>query len=74
MEPSFAPDQTFGANPVAHSHLKLWCILHFERVPFVYAAKVLGRLQGRALRRGRHLPDMPDEARRELRIALKNLL
>ena len=39
----------------------------------VYAAAVLDRLRRRALKRGKHLPDMPDEERHELRIALKNL-
>lgn len=38
-----------------------------------YAAEVLGRLRRRALKRGKHLPDIPDEERHELRIALKNL-
>lgn len=37
------------------------------------AATVLGRLRKRVLKRGRALPDLPDEARHELRIALKNL-
>ena len=39
----------------------------------VYATEVLERLRRRALKRGKHLPDMPDEERHELRIALKNL-
>lgn len=38
-----------------------------------FASAVLDRLRRRALKRGRHLPDMPDEERHELRIALKNL-
>jgi triphosphatase len=38
-----------------------------------FAAAVLDRLRRRALKRGKHLPDMPDEQRHELRIALKNL-
>ena len=38
-----------------------------------YAADVLDRLRRRALKRGKHLPDMPDVERHELRIALKNL-
>lgn len=37
------------------------------------AARVLDGLRKRALKRGKHLPDMPDEQRHELRIALKNL-
>ena len=32
-----------------------------------------GSLRRRAVKRGKHLPDMPDEERHELRIALKNL-
>ena len=39
----------------------------------IYAADVLDRLRRRALKRGKHLPDMPDEERHELRIVLKNL-
>ncbi len=38
-----------------------------------YAAEVLGRLLRRALKRGKHLPDIPDPERHELRIELKNL-
>lgn len=38
-----------------------------------FADEVLDRLRRRALKRGKHLPDMPDEERHELRIALKNL-
>ena len=38
-----------------------------------YAVAVLDRLRHRALKRGKHLPDMPDVERHELRIALKNL-
>ena len=38
-----------------------------------YAAGVLDGLRRRALKRGKHLPDMPDVERHELRIALKNL-
>ena len=38
-----------------------------------FAADVLDRFRRRALKRGKHLPDMPDEERHELRIALKNL-
>ena len=38
-----------------------------------YASEVLDRLRRRAIKRGKHLPDMPDEERHELRIALKNL-
>lgn len=38
-----------------------------------FAAGVLDRLRRRALKRGKHLPDMPDEERHELRIALKKL-
>lgn len=38
-----------------------------------YAAAVLDRLRMRTLKRGKRLPDMPDEQRHELRIALKNL-
>lgn len=38
-----------------------------------FAADVLSRLRRRALKRGKHLPDMPDAERHELRIALKNL-
>lgn len=38
-----------------------------------FAGEVLSRLRRRALKRGKHLPDMPDEERHELRIALKNL-
>jgi len=38
-----------------------------------FAGEVLDRLRRRALKRGKHLPDMPDEERHELRIALKNL-
>jgi triphosphatase len=38
-----------------------------------FAHHVLDRLRGRALKRGKHLPDMPDAERHELRIALKNL-
>lgn len=38
-----------------------------------FAGDVLDRLRRRALKRGKHLPDMPDEERHELRIALKNL-
>jgi len=38
-----------------------------------YATEVLERLMRRALKRGKHLPDMPDEERHDLRIALKNL-
>ncbi len=38
-----------------------------------FAAAVLTRLRRRALKRGKHLPDMPDAERHELRIALKNL-
>jgi triphosphatase len=38
-----------------------------------FAGEVLDRLRRRALKRGRHLPDMPDVERHELRIALKNL-
>ncbi len=38
-----------------------------------YAAEALGRLLRRALKRGRHLPDIPDAERHELRIELKNL-
>lgn len=37
------------------------------------AAEILGRLKRRALKRGKSLPDIPDEQRHELRIALKNL-
>lgn len=39
----------------------------------LYGAAVLERLRKRALKRGKTLPDMPDEERHELRIALKNL-
>ncbi len=39
----------------------------------IYAATVLDRLLKRALKRGKHMPDMPDEERHEVRIALKNL-
>ena len=38
-----------------------------------FATEVLDRLHRRVLKRGKHLPDMPDEERHELRIALKNL-
>jgi inorganic triphosphatase YgiF len=38
-----------------------------------FATEVLDRLRRRALKRGKHLPDMSDEARHDLRIALKNL-
>lgn len=38
-----------------------------------FATEVLDRLRRRALKRGKHLPQMPDEERHELRIALKNL-
>ena len=38
-----------------------------------FASEVLDRLRRRALKRGKHLPDMPDDERHELRIALKNL-
>ena len=38
-----------------------------------YVTEVLDRLRRRALKRGKHLPNMPDEERHELRIALKNL-
>jgi CHAD domain-containing protein len=38
-----------------------------------FAGPVLTRLRQRVLKRGRHLPDMPDDERHELRIALKNL-
>lgn len=38
-----------------------------------FASDVLDRLRRRAVKRGEHLPDMPDEERHELRIALKNL-
>jgi len=38
-----------------------------------FARGVLDRLRRRALKRGRLLPEMPDEERHELRIALKNL-
>lgn len=38
-----------------------------------FAREVLDRLRRRALKRGKHLPDMPDDARHDLRIALKNL-
>jgi CHAD domain-containing protein len=38
-----------------------------------YAADVLERLRKRALKRGKQLPDLPDEERHEVRIALKNL-
>lgn len=38
-----------------------------------FAGEVLDRLRRRALKRGKHLPDMPDEERHELRIALKNM-
>jgi len=38
-----------------------------------FASDVLDRLRRRAVKRGKHLPDMPDEERHELRIALKNL-
>lgn len=39
----------------------------------IYAATVLDRLLKRALKRGKHMPDMPDEERHDVRIALKNL-
>ncbi len=38
-----------------------------------FARPVLDRLRRQALKRGKHLPDMPDDERHELRIALKNL-
>jgi inorganic triphosphatase YgiF len=38
-----------------------------------FAGPVLDRLRRRVVKRGKHLPDMPDEERHELRIALKNL-
>jgi CHAD domain-containing protein len=38
-----------------------------------FAGPVLDRLRRRVLKRGKHLPDMPDDERHELRIALKNL-
>ncbi|MCA3556516.1 CYTH and CHAD domain-containing protein [Aestuariivirga sp.] len=38
-----------------------------------YAGEVLDRLRRRVLKRGKRLPEMPDEERHELRIALKNL-
>ena len=38
-----------------------------------FAGPVLGRLRQRVLKRGKTLPDMPDDERHELRIALKNL-
>lgn len=38
-----------------------------------FATEVLERLRRRALKRGKHLPDMPDGERHELRIALKKL-
>jgi len=38
-----------------------------------FAGEVLDHLRRRALKRGKHLPDMPDEERHELRIVLKNL-
>lgn len=38
-----------------------------------FAHEVLDRLRRRALKRGKHLPDMPDQERHDLRIALKNL-
>jgi inorganic triphosphatase YgiF len=37
-----------------------------------YAASVLDRLLKRVLKRGKHMPEMPDEERHEVRIALKN--
>jgi inorganic triphosphatase YgiF len=46
-------------------------LLTSEAAP--YAAGVLDRLRRRAIKRGKTLPDMPDEERHELRIALKNL-
>lgn len=39
----------------------------------VFARKALDRLHARAIQRGRNLAQLPDEARHELRIALKNL-
>lgn len=38
-----------------------------------YAGDSLDRLRRRVIKRGKHLPDMPDDERHELRIALKNL-
>jgi CHAD domain-containing protein len=39
----------------------------------VFARKALDRLHARAAKRGQNLAELPDEARHELRIALKNL-
>lgn len=41
--------------------------------PADFARDALARLDGRALKRGKRLPELADDARHELRIALKNL-
>lgn len=46
---------------------------HLQEPAVAFAAKALSRLNDRALKRGAGLPALGDDARHELRIALKNL-